>query len=126
MKYLSLVLVLLSFSAQAATIVTCELSWNANPVEEKITFYSVYRDGILLEQVKAPNVGDPVPTKHSFTCDLNKYSVSASNLYGLESDKSVSIDILGQITEPAEVIPPALPGGVQINIFRPTNVIFNP
>ncbi len=76
----------------------CELTWDANPTEEKITHYTVYESDNELIQVN--------DTKHTMTCAAGSYSVTATSEYGLESNKS----------NPVIIVNPTVPKSIIINI----------
>lgn len=112
-KYLAL---LLSFNLYAAD---CELSWEANPTDEKVKWYTVYKDGEVLTRISGDFESDPVPTSYQMTCDLIGYSVSATNEAGE-----------GQITQPVSMeafqfIVPSIPGNPKIVVINNGTVIIN-
>lgn len=112
MRYI--ILMLVSFNLYAAD---CQLKWVANPVEEKVDYYSIYKDGAILARVSGEVEGDPVPTNYDFVCDFGAYAISATNTGGE-----------GQISEPVSLarseLPPSTPSGFTINIIN--NITVNP
>ncbi len=95
MKKLSLALALI-FSTSTAVAANCEISWNPNPTEEEITHYSLY-DGSTVVVPEIPGVTYTLP------CAVGAYSVTASNKYGIESERSSSI-VVGQPVSPKNII----------------------
>ena len=86
---------LLSFNVQAAD---CLLMWDANPAEERVIHYNIYKDG----QLFAESVQD---NSFPFICAEGSYAVTAVNILG-ESDMSSA----------ASLVVPTTPKNVIINI----------